>query len=166
MPESQDVARERRQALSQIIRNGTVSTQAEIVSALRQLGFTATQSSISRDLRQLGVAKVGGGYVLPATFLKPEKQAPNGAFEPSELSRWVRSVHAAGPNLLVVRTAIGAASQVAATIDGLGWAEIVGTVAGDDTIFVATEHKAAQARVARRLFDAAGSVVRPADSPT
>ncbi len=157
MPENHEVTRQRRQALSDLIRTGKVSTQIEIVAGLRQRGFTATQSSISRDLRQLGVAKVGGSYVLPATFLRPEKQDANGAFEPSELSRWVRSVHPAGPYLLVVRTAVGAAPQVAATIDGLGWSEIIGTVAGDDTIFLATESKDAQSRVARRLFDATGT---------
>ncbi len=153
MPPDPDVTRQRRQALTELIRQGAAGTQAELVAGLRSRGFTATQSAISRDLKHLGVAKVGGCYVLPATFLTPPAQGANGAFEASDLARWVKSAHAAGPYLLVVRTAVGAASQVAATLDGLGWGEIVGTVAGDDTIFLATESKNAQAKVARRLFE-------------
>lgn len=155
MPNDPEVHQQRRQLISEIIRTGDISTQAELVEGLRRRGFTATQSSVSRDLHYLGVAKVAGTYVLPATYLDADQKArPNGNGNgATDLSRWVRSVHAAGPYLLVVRTAVGAASQVAALLDDLGWEEIVGTVAGDDTIFLATESKAAQSRVARRLFD-------------
>jgi transcriptional regulator of arginine metabolism len=157
MPEDHDVQRQRRQLISELIRAGQVSTQSELVDGLRQRGFMATQSSISRDLRQLGVAKVSGIYVLPATFLDAKNDAVNGTLDPTDLSRWVRTVHAAGPYLLVVRTSIGAAPQVASTVDNLNWPEVVGTVAGDDTIFIAVESRGAQSRVARRLFDASGS---------
>ncbi len=156
MPNDFEVQKARRQAISELIRQGAVSTQSELVNGLQLRGFTATQSSVSRDLRHLGVAKVAGAYVLPATFLSAEESARNGGLDSVELSRWVRSVQAAGPHLMIVRTAVGAAPQVAASLDAKGWPEIAGTVAGDDTIFVATEGKAAQSRVARRLFDAGG----------
>ena len=68
-------------------------------------------------------------------------------------AEFVRAVAPAGPNLLVVRTAIGAAQRVALTLDRLNWPEIVGTLSGDDTIFIATTTLANQRRVQRRLQD-------------
>ena len=153
MPQNQEVHQQRRQLISEIIRAGNIATQAELVDGLRKRGFTATQSSISRDLSYLGVAKVAGSYVLPATYLSADLDPKHPAANAADLSRWVRTVHAAGPYMLVVRTAIGAASQVAVLLDALRWPEIVGTVAGEDTIFIATESKVAQSRVARRLFE-------------
>ncbi|MFT5285649.1 MAG: transcriptional regulator of arginine metabolism [Planctomycetota bacterium] len=155
MPQNQEVHQQRRQLISEIIRSGDIGTQAELVAGLRERGFTATQSSISRDLNYLGVAKVSGVYVLPATYLNADLDGKSSDSNASDLSRWVRTVHAAGPYLLVVRTAVGAATQVALLLDQLNWPEIIGTVAGDDTIFLATESKVAQSRVARRLFDTA-----------
>ena len=153
MPTDADVRRQRRQVLSELIRQGNVHSQAELVDGLRQRGFSVTQSSVSRDLRDLRVGKVAGTYVLPATFLSVDEGAGTNSEIPTEVSRWVRNVHAAGPNLLVVKTAQGAAMQVATSLDHMAWPEIVGTVAGDDTIFIATDGKVAQSRVARRLFE-------------
>jgi len=161
MPQNQEVHQQRRQLISEIIRAGNIATQAELVDGLRKRGFTATQSSISRDLSYLGVAKVAGAYVLPATYLNADldPKLPTGGS--SDIARWVRTVHAAGPYLLVVRTAVGAASQVAVLLDSMRWPEIVGTVAGDDTIFLATESKVAQSRVARRLFETSKQSEQP-----
>jgi transcriptional regulator of arginine metabolism len=153
MPTDAEVRRQRRQVLSELIRQGNVHSQADLVEGLRQRGFSVTQSSVSRDLRDLRVGKVAGRYVLPATFLAVQDIARNGEEVPGEISRWVRSVRAAGPHLLVVKTAQGSAMQVATNLDHMNWTDIVGTVAGDDTIFIATEGKAAQSRVARRLFE-------------
>ena len=152
MPSDAEVRRQRRQVLSELIREGNVHSQAQLVEGLQQRGFSVTQSSVSRDLRDLRVGKVAGLYVLPATFLSVEEES-EGPEVPSEVSRWVSSVHAAGPNLLVVRTSPGSAMQVATNLDRMSWTEIVGTVAGDDTIFIATDGKVAQSRVARRLFE-------------
>ena len=156
MPTDAEVRRQRRQVLSELIRQGNVHSQAELVDGLRQRGFTVTQSSVSRDLRDLRVGKVAGTYVLPATFLSVSGNGSSGSVDdelPNEISRWVRSVHAAGPNLLVVKTSQGSAMQVATNLDRMSWPEVVGTVAGDDTIFIATDGKVAQSRVARRLFE-------------
>jgi transcriptional regulator of arginine metabolism len=155
--------------LEELVRQGDVHSQAELVERLRARGFDVTQSSVSRDLRDLRVGKVAGRYVLPATFFSsPEGSASSsgpssrritdtagaaGSEDPlaSEIARWVVGVHTAGPNLLVVKTVEGAAMQVAANLDQAAWSEVAGTVAGDDTIFVATAGRAAQNRVARRL---------------
>src|SRR5690606_8258597 len=95
-------------------------------------GFVATQSSVSRDLRDLGAAKLKNGYRLPERMLDG-----NGELLES-VAEFVRDIRTAGPNLLVVRTATGAAQRVAVTLDRIDWPEIVGTLSGDDTIFVAT----------------------------
>jgi transcriptional regulator of arginine metabolism len=67
------------------------------------------------------------------------------------VTEFIRDVRAAGPNLLVVSTAIGAAQRVAVTLDRIAWPEIVGTVSGDDTIFIATSSATQQRRLRGRL---------------
>jgi transcriptional regulator of arginine metabolism len=109
---------------------------------LRKHGHVATQSSVSRDLRELGVAKLGDRYVLPdaATAVKSDFAA---------LKQFVSARLTAGTNLTVLKTTIGAAQSVAVAIDTARWPEVIGTISGDDTIFIAT----AGAREQRKLDD-------------
>lgn len=137
----------RRSAISELLRAHRISRQSELVARLRARGFDATQSSISRDLRELGVAKQDGHYTLPAGHV--ERIEAN----LSTSAEFVRAIAPAGPNLLVITTAIGAAQRVALMLDRLNWPEIVGTLSGDDTIFVATTTLANQRRLQRRLTD-------------
>lgn len=136
---------DRRDALKRIIRTGTVGRQADLVRLLEREGFEVTQSSVSRDLRDLGVAKVGDRYVLAEDAASA---APAG-FE--AVANFVQGFQPAGPNLIVVRTTIGAAQSVALAIDRARWPEIVGTISGDDTIFIATDSARRQKLVADRL---------------
>jgi transcriptional regulator of arginine metabolism len=141
---------ERRRAIARLLEEHVVSRQTELVALLRAEGYLATQSSVSRDLRDLGAAKLKDGYSLP----KPaETQDPATEDEESlsVVAEFVRDIRSAGPNLLVVITAIGAAQRVAVMLDRLGWPEIVGTVSGDDTIFVATLGANEQRRLRGRL---------------
>jgi len=128
-----------------ILRSGTVRNQQDLVSLLRKEGHVVTQSSVSRDLRDLGVLKAAGGYVLPAE----ETARTNGNFR--ALVQFVRGVKPAGPCLTVLRTTIGAAQSVAVAIDKAEWPEVVGTISGDDTIFIATNGSPAQAKLHERL---------------
>jgi transcriptional regulator of arginine metabolism len=140
---------DRRDALRRIIRTGTVGRQADLVRLLEREGFVVTLSSVSRDLRDLGVAKVGDRYVLPE-----DGAAPVADFE--AVARFVQGFRPAGPNLIVIRTTIGAAQSVAAALDRAAWPEVVGTISGDDTIFVATDtarHQRAVADRLRAIFD-------------
>jgi transcriptional regulator of arginine metabolism len=136
---------ERRSAIVRILRHGIVRKQDELVDLLRRDGYEATQSSISRDLRDLGVLKAAGRYVMPPD----EITRANGDF--AMLAQFVRQIRAAGPCLTVVRTTIGAAQSVAVAIDKAEWPDVVGTISGDDTIFIATDGKRAQARLIERL---------------
>ena len=145
-------------AIREIIGSQSVASQAELARRLTLQGFSVTQSSVSRDLRSLPVGKVGGAYCL--TDRSP---VPSEGMEFRETIRdAVVGVAQAGPNLVVVRTVIGAASRVGSVIDGAAWPEIVGTVAGDDTLFVAVAGQRAATGFARRLADAAGEHVKEA----
>jgi len=138
----------RRDALRRIIAGSEVGRQADLVRLLARAGHRATQSCVSRDLRELGVAKRGDRYVLPDDAALP---VPNGF---AAVAGFVREVRAAGTSLTVVRTAAGAAQSVAIVIDRAQWPEVVGTISGDDTIFVATGDAAAQRKLRIRLQQA------------
>src|SRR5262245_34091136 len=145
MPSATLEQNERRQAIARLLVEHVVNRQSELVELLRAEGYPATQSSVSRDLRDLGAAKLKDGYSLP----KPAESAD--AESLSVVAEFVRHIRSAGPNLLVVITAIGAAQRVAVTLDNSGWPEIVGTVSGDDTIVVATVGANEQRRLRGRL---------------
>ena len=134
----------RREALRRIILSSPVGRQEDFVRLLGRAGHHATQSSVSRDLRELGVAKQGDRYVLPDE-LAP---APN---DFGAVVAFVRDFRAAGPCLTVIRTTAGTAQSVAIVLDRAQWPEIVGTLSGDDTIFVATAGAAPQRRLMARL---------------
>lgn len=140
---------ERRAAIVRILREQAVGRQADLVRLLRRSGHEATQSSVSRDLRELGVLKAGDRYVLR------DELAP-GEGEFGSLAGFVREIRAAGPSITVVKTATGAAQTVALAIDRAQWPEVVGTISGDDTLFIATPGAAQQQRVLQRLHSAFG----------
>ena len=134
----------RRTALAILIREHVVGRQSELVAMLRKQGHVATQSSVSRDLRELGVAKLGDRYVLP-----DGAPAPRSDF--SSLKQFVNAQFTAGTNLTVLKTAIGSAQSVAVAIDTAHWPEVVGTISGDDTIFIATTGAGEQRKLGDRL---------------
>lgn len=135
----------RRDAITRILRQSAVGRQAELVELLRAEGFEATQSSVSRDLRELGVVKGADRYLLPAA----EDALTPSHFE--DVQAFLKGYRAAGTSLTVIRTTTGAAQSVALAIDKAHWPEIVGTLAGDDTIFIATDGSRSQRRLHDRL---------------
>ena len=145
MPTDTDQRERRRKLVVELIRRHRVASQDELLARLEERGVEATQSSISRDLRDLGVAKAGGRYVLPDELGAETRDDLAGA------AIFVRDARAAGPYLTVITTTVGAAQTVAIALDHAGFPELVGTVAGDDTIFAATASAAAQRRFLERL---------------
>jgi transcriptional regulator of arginine metabolism len=97
-------------------------------------------------LRDLGVLKAGGRYL-------PPEDGNRSLDDFGTLRQFVRGVATAGSALTVLRTTIGAAQSVAIAIDKAAWPEVVGTISGDDTIFIATDTAAAQATLVARLRD-------------
>lgn len=136
---------ERRNAILRILRGSAVRRQSDIVNLLKRDGFQVTQSSVSRDMKELGVLKAQGRYLPPSD----EVARAQGDF--SAVDRFVREVKPAGPNITVLKTTVGAAGSVAVAIDKAEWPEVVGTISGDDTIFIATQDGAAQRRLIQRL---------------
>lgn len=131
---------DRRRDLMRILRSGDASSQKEIVRALRNAGHQVTQATVSRDLREIGALKVraGNGYAYRVADELPQSNgdlvARNLARALADFALEVKLAH----SLVVVTTAPGHASAVARAIDLAGPSTVVGTVAGDDTIFAAT----------------------------
>jgi transcriptional regulator of arginine metabolism len=136
---------ERRNAILRILRGGVVRRQSDLAQLLRRDGFDVTQSSVSRDLRELGVLKASGRYLVPPD----EVSRANGDF--GALAPFVRAIRPAGSSITVIRTSIGAAPSVAVAVDKAEWPEVVGTISGDDTIFIATSDGRSQRRLIQRL---------------
>lgn len=150
MPPTTGDQRQRRAAIRQLLLEQPATTQASLVAALESLGHVATQSSVSRDLREIGAVKTAQGYELPVMDNPGDDQV-------AAVAELLRSSTPAGSNLLVIRTGIGAAQRVALALDRSGWPGIVGTLAGDDTIFVATESAHAQKNLVSRIEHATRS---------
>jgi transcriptional regulator of arginine metabolism len=125
-----------------LIQAKPVGTQEDLRSLLERTGVPATQSSVSRDLEELGVVKHHGHYTLPRT---------NGA-----AVRGLLSLDHAGEALVVARTVPGLASAVAVEIDAAALPEIVGTIAGEDTIFIAVTDSKAQRATIKKVWEIFG----------
>ncbi len=144
MPNTTQQQSQRRDAIRQLLKSGPAETQQSLVEALTASGHIATQSSVSRDLQELGAIKTGSGYELPDGSHVDVGQI-------AAVAQLMRGMQPAGPNLLIVQTAIGAAQRVALAFDRCGWTEIIGNIGGDDTVFVATESLAAQKRLISKI---------------
>ena len=129
--------RTRHQEILEIISAEPIATQQELVAHLSRRGFAATQSSVSRDIVKLGLTKLDGYYLAP-------EDAVN-------VGGPVTEIDTAGDNIIVVKTEVGLAQPAALTIDRAGIDEIVGTVAGDDTILIAVKNAAAQRLAMKKI---------------
>ncbi|HSL17314.1 MAG TPA: arginine repressor [Methylomirabilota bacterium] len=138
-------ADERRRAILAAIEERSIATQEQLVEALAAAGFEVSQASVSRDIAALRLVKVDGRWSAPPR--EPASADPN----ESRIAGRLLSVAAAGDHLLVLKTPAGEAQGVALALDRLAPAGVVGTVAGDDTVFVAVAGAAAGIRVAERL---------------
>ena len=127
----------RHQKILEIISAKPISTQQELAAQLSRRGFAATQSSVSRDIVKLGLTKLDGYYVAPEDALKADGP--------------ITEIDTAGDNIIVVKTEVGLAQPAALTIDRASIDEIVGTVAGDDTILIAVKNAAAQRLAMKKI---------------
>jgi len=126
------ISKKARQAkILDIIRKRQVESQESLSALLRHDGVEAAQTTISRDIRELGLVKVRGSYQAAAA---PPAVSSSGALR-NVFSQFVTRIDSAG-NIVVVRTSSGNAHSVCVALDAAEWPEVVGTIAGDDTIFV------------------------------
>ncbi|MGI8467351.1 MAG: arginine repressor [Pyrinomonadaceae bacterium] len=133
--------KERRQtAILKFINARQIGRQEELTNLLEKKGFVVTQSSVSRDLDELGIIKAKGFYALPQ---KPRNAVASG----------LMGLETAGTNLIVAKCEAGLASAVAVRIDAANVIGIVGTIAGDDTIFIAVKDIKAQKATIKKIWE-------------
>lgn len=130
----------RQRRILDLISRVRIETQEDLVEALLSEGLKVTQSSVSRDLLELGVVKIDGAYAVPM-----RQEAP--------LSMGLLELKSAGESLIVAKTNTGMASAVCVVIDGNQLEEIVGTIAGEDTIFIAVVDKRSQKTAMVKIWE-------------
>lgn len=142
------MSKARRQArILELVAEEPLTTQDQLRRRLAQEGVRVTQATLSRDLKGLGLVKTPQGYVRSTAV---GGTAPVTPALPHLLQEFVRDIRPA-MNLLVVKTGPGSAQPVAAALDGQKWSEVVGTVAGDDTILIITPTRKACEKVSGRI---------------
>jgi transcriptional regulator of arginine metabolism len=148
---------QRQHRIAMLLESNAVTSQAQLVDLLAGEGVVATQATVSRDLEELGAVKVRTGGGGESVYAVPEYQY---RVEPEDhlrrvFSDWVVEVAHSG-NVVVVRTPPGSAHVVASAIDRAGLGDIIGTVAGDDTVVVIAAERVGGAVVAKQLSGLAG----------
>ncbi len=130
----------RQKKLLDLIRVERISTQEELTGWLERMGFSVTQASVSRDLAELGIVKRNGCYALPQATARA-------------LAHGLLSLQVAGDVLVVAHCEPGLASSVAVTLDNAKLPEVVGTIAGEDTIFIAVTDRKAQREAIIKIWE-------------
>lgn len=141
----------RRQAkILELIKTSVIETQEELAEALGRQGIPVTQATVSRDIKELQLNKVPAGdgryrYAIP-------EEMPSGSWDKRRriFQESVLSIDHSG-NIVVIKSLPGTASGVASAIDHLGWPEMIGTVAGDDTVLVVVKPVEATPDIAERI---------------
>lgn len=127
----------RHNAILEIIENNDIETQEDLISALKSAGFNVTQATVSRDIRELKLTKAMTGDSKYKYVMSPSSERDGHHVYSSALAASVISVDCA-MNLVVIKTYPGMAQAVAAGIDAMDIPGVMGCVAGDDTLFLAT----------------------------
>lgn len=146
------VKRRRQNLILEAVRSARIESQDHLLKALRSRGVDVSQSTLSRDIQELGLAKSGGAYssVGENPKITVSRDAVNRI-----LREFVVDV-SMGQGILVIKTTPGSAGSVAQALDDAAWPEPLGTLAGDNTIFVATRSGREATRLEKRLRDALG----------
>ena len=142
--------KERQQKIREIIENNKIDTQDELIKKLKESGFSATQATMSRDIKELKLTKISDGvngyyYVAPSAIGANDINKLN-----ASLTHLILSVKYA-QNVIVIKTHAGMAQAVATGIDNIKSDEILGCVAGDDTIFVVVSNNDAAQGISSKI---------------
>lgn len=140
----------RRRLVTRLVTTEAIESQAQLRRLLLHAGYDVTQATISRDLETIGAVKVREDGVARYQIQDPADMRRARASLAAATDEFVESVTVTGP-LVVVRVPPGAANLVAGRIDSAGLAGVLGTVAGDDTIFIAVDESAEPAAVAAEI---------------
>lgn len=137
--------RKRHLKILELISTRAVHTQEELAEALAAQGWEVTQSSVSRDIATLRLVKVDGAY------RRPPPRVPKSDPDERRVAEGVLTTEIAGDALIVLHTSPGEANHVAVALDRLAWPDVIGSIAGDDTIFLAVKDTKSQRRVLREV---------------
>jgi transcriptional regulator of arginine metabolism len=143
----------RRTQILNLLRTDPAATQDELRRKLARRGIQVTQATVSRDIEELGLVKTRSGYRLPDAAESPAPVQPTLQVI---LKEFLREAGQAS-NLVVLKTYPGNAHSVAAVLDAQDWPEVVGTVAGDDTVFVATHSAREAAQFRKKILALVGA---------
>lgn len=144
----------RQRKILEIISSQIIETQEELANALKATGYDVTQATVSRDIKELGLIKVPAGENLYRYAVPQENTKVSSSSYYHRLERLFRDSVTNiddSENLIVIRTLPGTAHAVASCIDHLEWSEILGTVAGDDTILIIVKPKEAVSSVLEKF---------------
>ena len=145
---------QRHAAILALVKRYRVHSQEQFRDLLRADGFDVTQATLSRDIRELGLVKIadpdGGSYYTP-----PPSGDPVHPSLASLVATLLLSAEGVGP-LLVVKTPAGSANALGSALDREAWPDVIGTIAGDDTLLVVARSETARERVAARLSEYTG----------
>jgi len=139
----------RRAEILRLVDGQAIHSQEELATRLYSRGWKVAQPTLSRDLRELGLAKTPGGYTRPGVAAPMGRDARVGLLERA-MREFLLSATPAG-NLVVLRTPPAGAHPMARALDEAALGEVIGTIAGDDTIFLATASASAAQKLARRF---------------
>ena len=141
----------RHQAILELIERESISTQNDLSRRLEESGYAVTQATISRDIRELRLVKVAepNGKYRYAVGQSPERYQASHKFYSIFLASVIKIDHAG--NIVVVLCYTGMANAVCACIDSLEWRGVVGTIAGDDTIFIVTRDEQTAVEMVKTL---------------
>lgn len=143
--------------IASLLEQETVTSQGALADLLAEEGIDATQATVSRDLDDLGAIKsrLPNGVVAYVIPHQPQDQVAPAEFLRRACRDWVAGIDSSR-NIVVLRTPPGSAHMVASAIDRAGWAEVAGTVAGDDTVLVVAAERISGKRLAGQLRELAG----------
>lgn len=119
----------------EIIAENTIETQEQLIDKLNEAGYNVTQATVSRDIRELRLMKISCGFGIYKYVVSNQEPHSHSAKYLNILRETVTSIEHAG-NLVVVKTYAGMAQAAAAALDSMNWTEIIGSIAGDDTIMI------------------------------
>jgi len=137
----------RQKAILDLVRNREIASQEELLEKLLARKIDVSQSTLSRDIQELRLAKTGGVYAVVGT-----DTAPGSDDSVRHILREFLNEVAVAQNIVVLKTGVANASTVSLAIDNAGWPEVVGSLAGDDTVFVAVRTPKESQELKRRIM--------------
>lgn len=147
---------QRQNKIAELVRERVIETQEELASALRAEGFEVTQATVSRDIKELSLIKIPGENNTSHYASPNEPMVRRGGDD--RLKRLIRQSLSdinSSENLIIIKTPPGEAQGMASAIDHTHWPEIIGTVAGDDTILIIVKPKEVTPEVVQRFLELA-----------